>query len=65
MSPAAAGDSPDGILVESLTKTFRAGQVRALDRVSLAIVPGEVFGVIGPNGAGKTTLLGCLLGFLR
>ena len=55
----------DGIQIESLTKTFRAGRVRALDGVSLAIAPGEVFGIIGPNGAGKTTLLGCLLGFLR
>ncbi len=55
----------DGIRIESLSKTFRAGQVRALDGVSLEIAPGEVFGIIGPNGAGKTTLLGCLLGFLR
>ncbi|HVP14098.1 MAG TPA: ABC transporter ATP-binding protein [Terriglobales bacterium] len=55
----------DGIRIEGLTKTFRAGQVRALDGVTLEIAPGEVFGIIGPNGAGKTTLLGCLLGFLR
>jgi ABC-2 type transport system ATP-binding protein len=55
----------DGIRIESLTKTFRAGQVRALDGVSLEIAPGEALGIIGPNGAGKTTLLGCLLGFLR
>ncbi len=54
-----------GIQVEGLTKTFRAGAVRALDGVSLAIEPGEVFGIIGPNGAGKTTLFGCLLGFLH
>jgi len=55
----------NGIRIESLTKTYRAGQVRALDGVSLDIAPGEVLGIIGPNGAGKTTLLGCLLGFLR
>ena len=54
-----------GIEVQSLTKTYRGGQVRALDGVSLEIRPGEAFGIIGPNGAGKTTLLGCLLGFLR
>jgi ABC-2 type transport system ATP-binding protein len=55
----------DGIRIESLKKTFRAGQVRALDGVSLEIAPGEIFGIIGPNGAGKTTLFGCLLGFLH
>ncbi|MEK7477411.1 MAG: ABC transporter ATP-binding protein [Candidatus Coatesbacteria bacterium] len=54
-----------GIVVESLTKTYRGGKVRALDGVSLEIRPGEVFGVIGPNGAGKTTLMGCMLGLLR
>src|SRR6185503_10548928 len=54
-----------GIRVEQVTKTFRAGSVRALDRVSLEIRPGETFGIIGPNGAGKTTLLGCLLGLLQ
>jgi ABC-2 type transport system ATP-binding protein len=53
-----------GIVVEELTKTYRAGSVRALDRVSIQIRHGETFGIIGPNGAGKTTLLGCLLGFL-
>ncbi|HTO92332.1 MAG TPA: ABC transporter ATP-binding protein [Candidatus Sulfotelmatobacter sp.] len=53
------------IRVADVSKTFRAGSVRALDRVSLEIRPGETFGIIGPNGAGKTTLLGCLLGLLR
>ena len=54
-----------GIRVAEVSKTFRAGRVRALDRVSLEIRAGETFGIIGPNGAGKTTLLGCLLGLLR
>jgi ABC-2 type transport system ATP-binding protein len=61
--------SMTGIRVEGLTKTYRRGlsaeRVRALVDVSLAIPPGEAFGIIGPNGAGKTTFLGCLLGFLR
>ena len=34
----------------------RAPRVTVVDRVSLAIHAGEVFGVLGPNGAGKTTL---------
>jgi len=54
-----------GIRIEGLTKTYRAGRVRALDGVSLEIGAGEAFGIIGPNGAGKTTLVGCLLGHLR
>jgi ABC-2 type transport system ATP-binding protein len=29
----------------------------ALDRVSLEVHPGELFGLLGPNGAGKTTLI--------
>jgi branched-chain amino acid transport system ATP-binding protein len=33
------------------------GAVTALDRISLAVRPGEVFSIIGPNGAGKTSLL--------
>lgn len=37
----------------------------ALDRVSLAVNEGEIFGVIGPNGAGKTTLVKVLLAIVR
>ena len=36
--------------------------VRALDRVSLNIAPGQIISLLGPNGAGKTTLIRCLAG---
>jgi ABC-2 type transport system ATP-binding protein len=51
------------LLAENLTKDY--GPFRALDRLNLAIAPGEVFGLLGPNGSGKTTALRLLLGFLR
>ena len=54
------------ILVEDLTKDFSIGfwrprPYRALDRLSLSIEQGEVFGFLGPNGAGKTTTLKLLM----
>jgi ABC-2 type transport system ATP-binding protein len=39
--------------------------VRALEELTLEIVPGEVLGIAGPNGAGKSTLIALLLGFLH
>ena len=41
----------------------RYGTVTALDRVTLAVEPGEIFGFLGPNGAGKSTFLNLMLGF--
>ena len=39
--------------------------IRALEEVTLAVRPGEVFGFLGPNGAGKSTCIRLLLGFLH
>ena len=42
----------------------RQGTVTALDRLSLTVEEGRVFGFLGPNGAGKTTTMHVLLGFV-
>src|SRR6476661_3823028 len=40
---------------------WRSRPYRALDRLTLEVEPGEVFGFLGPNGAGKTTTLKLLM----
>src|SRR5215475_5388198 len=47
-----------------LVKTYPPG-VRALDGLSIAIEPGEVFGLLGPNGAGKSTTIKVLTTLAR
>jgi ABC-2 type transport system ATP-binding protein len=55
--------SEPAILVHDLSKRYgNAHGVLALDRVSLSIDRGTVFGLMGPNGAGKTTLIKVLTG---
>jgi beta-exotoxin I transport system ATP-binding protein len=42
-----------------------AGEVRALEDLSIAVAEGEIFGFLGPNGAGKSTTIRLLLGYLH
>jgi ABC-2 type transport system ATP-binding protein len=48
------------VVVRDLVKRYRKRPVNAVDGVSFAVAPGEVFGLLGPNGAGKTTTVGIL-----
>jgi len=51
------------IRLEQLTRNFAT--VRALDRLSLQVPAGVIYGFLGPNGAGKTTTINLLLGLLE
>ncbi|HKZ83620.1 MAG TPA: ATP-binding cassette domain-containing protein [Anaerolineae bacterium] len=42
----------------------KSRDVKAVDRISFTVAPGEVVGFLGPNGAGKTTALKMLSGLL-
>ena len=48
--------------IENLTKAY--GDKKAVDNLSLHILPGEIYGFIGHNGAGKTTTLKSVAGIL-
>lgn len=49
------------ISIQDVSKTYN-GKTRAVDRISLEIRSGEIFGFLGPNGAGKTTLIKMMTG---
>jgi ABC-2 type transport system ATP-binding protein len=49
-------------VIEARDLTKRYGEATVVDRLNLAIRPGEVFGLLGPNGSGKTTTILMLLG---
>lgn len=51
------------IALKSVSKSY--GDVLALDRISLQVENGEIYGLIGPNGAGKTTTIKLLVGLLK
>jgi len=52
----------DAIHIEDLSRSF--GSLIALNRLSLRVERGTVFGFLGPNGSGKTTTIRLLLGLL-
>ena len=59
-----AAERRKGVRIEARELSRRFGAHLALDRVSLRIEPGEVFGLLGANGAGKTTFIRLATGYL-
>jgi ABC-2 type transport system ATP-binding protein len=61
-------ENPPAVEIRNLVKdfktSFRRQPLRAVDRVSIRIMPGEVYGLIGPNGSGKSTTMKALLGLV-
>jgi len=67
--PDGAAGTPPAIEIRGLVKDFAIGlrglRLRAVDHVSFAVRPGEIFGLLGPNGSGKSTTIKLLLGLLE
>ncbi len=51
-------------LIKDFKTSFKRQPLRAVDDVSIRIMPGEVYGLIGPNGSGKSTTMKALLGLV-
>ena len=55
------------IQTQALSKVYKSGKKEtvALDKLTLNVQKGEIFGYLGPNGAGKTTTIRLLLDLIR
>lgn len=53
------------ISIQKLSKRYGRSQTYALRDLSLAVMPGEIYGFLGPNGAGKSTAIRLLMNFIQ
>ena len=53
----------NAIQTNNLTCDFKS--LRAVNRLTIEVQSGTIFGLLGPNGAGKTTTIRLLLGLLE
>jgi peptide/nickel transport system ATP-binding protein len=65
-------ESDDLLRVEDLSVVYGGGLMfgrneafRAVDRASISVRRGEIFGLVGESGSGKSTLAGCIAGLIR
>jgi ABC-2 type transport system ATP-binding protein len=56
---------PDGSMIETRDLTKMYGDLYALNRLTIKLERGDVYGFIGPNGAGKTTTMRILATLLN
>jgi len=57
--------SMDNIILQTHSLTKKYGEFTALNKVSLTLRKGEIYGLIGRNGAGKTTFFKCVMGLAK
>ena len=55
----------NNLIIDSISKTYKKGKVKANDNISLELHPSEITALIGHNGAGKTTLLNQIIGNVK
>ena len=60
--PTQLADGGPLIRVHELTKAF--GKKTVVDKLSMTIEPGELYGFLGPNGSGKTTAIRMMCGLV-
>ena len=53
------------VILKTHELTKKYGDFAALDRVSLTLKQGDIYGLIGRNGAGKTTFFKCVMGLAK
>lgn len=62
--PGSSGSAAESV-IETSGLTKRYGKQLAVDRLSLTVPAGSVFGFLGPNGSGKTTTIRMLMGLIE
>jgi ABC-2 type transport system ATP-binding protein len=51
------------IEIHNLSKHY--GEIRAVDQLSMKVLPGDIYGFLGPNGSGKSTTIRMMLSLIR